>query len=88
MQNATNSGKGSLACKGILRNHPENPRVDLVNKILGHVGGKDDSGRDNGSSNAADGYGVFELRAMQRIIELIPAAPPGVPLAAQLPCAA
>ena len=56
--------------KSILRNHPENPRVDLVDKILGHVGGKDDSGRDNGSSNAADGYGVFELRAMQRIIKL------------------
>jgi hypothetical protein len=74
--------------KSILRNHPENPRVDLVDKILGHVGGKDDSGRDNGSSNAADGYGVFELRAMQRIIELIPAASPGVPLAAQFPCAA
>jgi hypothetical protein len=31
---------------------------------------------------------VFELRAMQRIIELIPAASPGVPLAAQFPCAA
>jgi integrase len=74
--------------KSILRNHPENPRVDLVDKILGHVGGKDDSGRDNGSSNAADGYGVFELRAMQRIIELIPAASPGVPLAAQFPRAA
>jgi integrase len=74
--------------KSILRNHPENPRVDLVDKILGHVGGKDDSGRDNGSSNAADGYGVFELRAMQRIIELILAASPGVPLAAQFPCAA
>jgi integrase len=74
--------------KSILRNHPENPRVDLVDKILGHVGGKDDSGRDNGSSNAANGYGVFELRAMQRIIELIPAASPGVPLAAQFSCAA
>jgi integrase len=74
--------------KSILRNHPENPRVDLVNKILGHVGGKDDLGRDNGSSNAADGYGVFELRAMQRIIELIPAASPGVPEATQVPCAA
>jgi len=74
--------------KSILRNHPENPRVDLVDKILGHVGGKDDSGRDNGSSNAADGYGVFQLRAMQRIIELIPAPSPGVPEATQVPCAA
>ena len=74
--------------KSILRNHPENPRVDLVDKILGHVGGKDDSGRDNGSSNVADGYGVFELRAMQRIIELIPAPSPGVPVATQFPCAA
>jgi integrase len=64
--------------KSILRNHSESPRVDLVDKILGHVGGKDDSGRDNGSSNAADGYGVFELRAMQRIIELIPAPSPEV----------
>src|SRR5260370_40298219 len=71
--------------KSILRNHPENPRVDLVNKILGHVGGKDDLGRDNGSINAADGYGVFELRAMQRVIELIPAPSPGV---AQFSCAA
>jgi integrase len=71
--------------KSILRNHPENPRVDLVDKILGHVGGKDDSGRDNGSSNAADGYGVFQLRAMQRIIELIPDPSSGV---AQLSCAA
>jgi integrase len=74
--------------KSILRNHPENPRVDLVDKILGHVGGKDDSGRDNGSSNAADGYGVFELRAMQRIIELIPAPSPGFPQSAQFPYAA
>jgi integrase len=74
--------------KSILRNHPENPRVDLVDKILGHVGGKDDSGRDNGSSNAADGYGVFQLRAMQRIIELIPAPSPGVPQATQFPCVA
>ena len=74
--------------KSILRNHPENPRVDLVDKILGHVGGKDDSGRDNGSSNAADGYGVFQLRAMQRVIELIPAPSPGVPQAAQFPYAA
>ena len=74
--------------KSILRNHPENPRVDLVDKILGHVGGKDDLGRDNGSSNAADGYGVFELRAMQRIIELIPAPSPGVPEATQVRCAA
>ena len=68
--------------KSILRNHPENPRVDLVDKILGHVGGKDDSGRDNGSGNAADGYGVFELRAMQRIIELTPAASRGVRISA------
>jgi len=74
--------------KSILRNHPENPRVDLVDKILGHVGGKDASGRDNGSSNAADGYGVFELRAMQRVIELIPAASLGVSEAAQFPSAA
>jgi hypothetical protein len=74
--------------KSILRNHPENPRVDLVDKILSHVGGKDDSGRDNGSSNAADGYGVFQLRAMQRIIELIPDAYRGVPQSAQVPCAA
>ena len=74
--------------KSILRNHEESPRVDLVDKILGHVGGKDDSGRDNGSSNAADGYGVFELRAMQRIIELIPAPSPGVLQAAQISCAA
>jgi integrase len=75
--------------KSILRNHPENPRVDLVDKILGHVGGKDDSGRDNGSSNAADGYGVFQLRAMQRVIELIPApSSPGVPEATQVPRAA
>jgi len=48
--------------KSILGNHPENPRVDLGDKILGHVGGKDDSARDNGSSNAADGYGVFASR--------------------------
>src|SRR5215472_6575066 len=34
---------------------------------------------DNTSSNAADCYGVFQLRAMQRIIELIPAPSPGVP---------
>ena len=74
--------------KGILRNHPANPRVDLVYKILGHVGGKDDSGRDNGSSNAADGYGVFQLCAMQRVIELIPAPSPDVPQSAQFPCAA
>jgi hypothetical protein len=45
-------------------------------------------GRDNGSSNAADGYGVFELRAIQRIIELILATSPRVLLAAQFPCAA
>lgn len=74
--------------KSILRNHPDNPRVDVVDKILGHVGGKDDSGRDNGATNAADGYGVFQLRAMQRVVELIPAPSPGVPQAAQLPCAA
>ena len=40
---------------------------------------------DGGSSNAADGYGVFQLRAMQRIIELIPDPSSGV---AQLSCAA
>jgi hypothetical protein len=76
------------SAKSILRNHEENPRVDLVDKILGHVGGKDDSGRDNGSSNAADGYGVFQLRAMQRVIELIPAPSPGIPQSAQFPRAA
>jgi hypothetical protein len=43
-----------------------------VNKILGHIGGKDDSGRDQGTAIAADGYGIFQLRAMQRVIELIP----------------
>jgi hypothetical protein len=76
------------SAKSILRNHEESPRVDLVDKILGHVGGKDDSGRDNGSSNAADGYGVFQRRAMQRVIELIPAHSPGVPEATKVPCAA
>jgi len=55
-----------------------NPHADLVDKMLGHVGGKDDSGPDNGSSNAADGYGVFQLRGMQRVIELIRAPSPGV----------
>ena len=53
------------------------------------VGGKDELlGRDNGSSNAADGYGVFQLRAMQRIVELIPATSPRTPQSAQFPCAA
>jgi integrase len=57
--------------KSILRNHESRPRDDIVNKILGHIGGKDDSGRDQGAATAADGYGIFQLRAMQRIIELI-----------------
>lgn len=58
--------------KSILRNHETQPRDDIVNKILGHIGGKDDSGRDQGTAIAADHYGIFQLRAMQRIVELIP----------------
>jgi len=77
-----------LTVRSILRNHPENPRVDLADKTNGQGRGNDDSGRDNGCSNTADGYGVFELRAMQRIMELIPAVSPGAPLAAQFPCEA
>jgi len=58
------------SAKSILSNHPE--------KSARRSRCKDDSGRDNGSSNAADGYGVFQLRGMQRVIELIRAPSPGV----------
>jgi hypothetical protein len=42
------------------------------------VGGKDDSGRDNGSSIALEGHSAFQLCAMRSIIQLIPTPSPNV----------